>query len=668
MEANNKSNGTPPIPMIPEDDMDESEEGFPLITSVFSLASDSLDSQKSPEKESTEVTSSKDTSQSVSVTMGGSPTTNGGNLSPRHLRMLVSSKPKPAVVDNKPGPDRNNAPYYVGKGKLILPKPKIEDNKTQVTLPQSTVSFSQMMSFSPQNNKAINSTTTNAGKESTGQAAGMMTRSAAHKINSPQPNGQVRGSGPGIAAPVFQTQSIPATSTSQPQVVKLANTVQILNVKSAPGQTTFPVLTPHTSSGSVVSSSVLSSSSPLVKLIKSISPNSTLTNVSLTPATTVASTTHAPVVVTPVASTPANAQVRSQRHINIAPAPVQQIVATTTPVNTGNTPRYVVVPKTGVSTPTIPGTQVVSTKGGVNIPRVVMVPNTGSAKGTTPATQVLYLVENQGGGDGKTYRLLFPERKVAGQPATTVPSQSPLTLVSANNGSIVSHTQLVRIIPKPLTTTVVNPQPKMPIVTQTSSSPTVLNLNVSKAAPVSNTGSITVASSEVASHKSIEKAPTAEKSSNEIPTSPCSSEEAKPTVESIDTGLSPHEARIQKLKELLKKQEEAIDRLKEKRQKEIDVVRAPPVDSSKSEDVASKRNSPFVVPLPPKKARLEQYRSKLKETNTAVKDGFLPNTDDTQFVKLVGLEKVVDKLKAKKMQELKESQALDSEGVNIMPS
>jgi hypothetical protein len=150
----------------------------------------------------------------------------------------------------------------------------------------------------------------------------------------------------------------------------------------------------------------------------------------------------------------------------------------------------------------------------------------------------------------------------------------------------------------------------------------------------------------------------AEDSTSSLPSSSAPAEEATPSEDFMDTGLSPHEARIQKLKELLRTQEEAVDRLREKRQKEIDEVRAPPGDSSNyNTGAAIKRDSPFAVPLPPKKARLEHYRSKLKETNQTVKDGFLPNTDDNQFVKLVGLEKVVDKLKAKKMLELKDSQA-----------
>jgi hypothetical protein len=467
--------------MIPDDDIDDGDEGFPLITSVFSLASlkegekvDLSEPQKSPDKEPTEVTSSKVTSPVVSVTTSNSRQGNGGNVSPHTVKVLAPSKPKLAV-DTKSGPDRDNAPYYVGKGKLILPKPQPEDGKLQGSPPKSTMAFSKMMSISPQNNGNTLTviSTTDGSKENPIQTPGMMTRSAAHKMSS-QKNDVSRTISQGgttvaginasghISAVSYQTQATPASSSSQPHVANLSNTVQILNVKGAQSQAAMTPLAPQTTSGSAMTTSVFSSSSPLVQLIKRIAPSTSVTTISPGQGTTMASSTLAPLV-TAIAPTPVNVQVRSMRHVNIAPAPTaQQIVTTTPPVNTVNTTRYVMVPKTVAHTSTIPATKVVSAQGGVSLPRVVMVPKAVNTQGTAvQSTQVLYFIENQGTGEGKTYRILIPEQKVV-QSAGAAPSQGQMAILSKHNVSNVSPAQLVRIIPKPTGTTVVNPQPKPP--------------------------------------------------------------------------------------------------------------------------------------------------------------------------------------------------------------
>jgi len=142
---------------------------------------------------------------------------------------------------------------------------------------------------------------------------------------------------------------------------------------------------------------------------------------------------------------------------------------------------------------------------------------------------------------------------------------------------------------------------------------------------------------------------------------PSSSESVK------TTGLSPHEAKIQKLKELIKRQEEAVNKLREKRRLEIERIRDPsltsklndnPVmhDSLKSERpplAEQKRpSSPFAVPLPPKK-RVKEYDPSFKTNVTKATDSsvtpsegaFIPNADDKAFVQLVGLENVVKSIK-----------------------
>lgn len=145
--------------------------------------------------------------------------------------------------------------------------------------------------------------------------------------------------------------------------------------------------------------------------------------------------------------------------------------------------------------------------------------------------------------------------------------------------------------------------------------------------------------------------------------------EPKPSSSMIDqsTGVSPQEARIQRLKELIKRQEDAVNKLREKRRLEIERIRDPSVISELDDDADTgeplkrervplaeqkRPSSPFAVPLPPKK-RIKEYESRLKTnvakpTDSSVtpsEGAFIPNADDKAFVQLVGLENVVKSIK-----------------------
>ena len=149
--------------------------------------------------------------------------------------------------------------------------------------------------------------------------------------------------------------------------------------------------------------------------------------------------------------------------------------------------------------------------------------------------------------------------------------------------------------------------------------------------------------------------------SRNFPTSTPS--EAKPWTSTVEkkTGLSPQEARIQRLKELIKTQEDAVNKLREKRRLEMEKIRDQSSISkpdSEENEFKSERapparsSSPFAVPLPPKKRFKEQdssFKSKVpRSTDSAVMQGegaFIPNGDDKSFVQLIGLEKVVSNIK-----------------------
>ena len=186
-----------------------------------------------------------------------------------------------------------------------------------------------------------------------------------------------------------------------------------------------------------------------------------------------------------------------------------------------------------------------------------------------------------------------------------------------------------------------------PLVANTVVSNTVAGTTVVVKSP-------TVASTELGSPDSL---PTI---SRNFPTN-ISPSEAKPSTSTVEkkTGLSPQEARIQRLKELIKTQEDAVNKLREKRRLEMERIRDQSViskaDSEESERERAplaRSSSPFAVPLPPKKRIKEQdpsLRNKIqKSTESSVNQGegaFIPNGDDKSFVQLIGLEKVVSNIK-----------------------
>lgn len=148
-------------------------------------------------------------------------------------------------------------------------------------------------------------------------------------------------------------------------------------------------------------------------------------------------------------------------------------------------------------------------------------------------------------------------------------------------------------------------------------------------------------------------------------------ETADPTPSSFDedksTGLSPQEAKIQRLKQLIQQQEDAVNKLREKRRLELEQIRNPSSPSKVDDGAATDDSlrterpalaeqkrpaSPFAVPLPPKK-RVKDYDSSVKtvlpkatDSSLPPSDGaFVPNADDRAFVQLVGLENVISNIK-----------------------
>lgn len=192
-----------------------------------------------------------------------------------------------------------------------------------------------------------------------------------------------------------------------------------------------------------------------------------------------------------------------------------------------------------------------------------------------------------------------------------------------------------------------SPGSQRPLVANTVASNTVAGTTVVVKSP-------TVASTGLGSPDSL---PT---SSGNFPTN-ISPSEAKPSTSTVEkkTGLSPQEARIQRLKELIKTQEDAVNKLRKKRRLEMERIRDQSViskaDSEESERERAplaRSSSPFAVPLPPKKRIKEQdpsLRNKmLKSAEPSVNQGqgaFIPNGDDKSFVQLIGLEKVVSNIK-----------------------
>lgn len=135
--------------------------------------------------------------------------------------------------------------------------------------------------------------------------------------------------------------------------------------------------------------------------------------------------------------------------------------------------------------------------------------------------------------------------------------------------------------------------------------------------------------------------------------------EAKPSTSTVEkqTGLSPQEARIQRLKELIKSQEDAVNKLREKRRLEMERIRDQSLISkpdSENNELKPERaplvrsSSPFAVPLPPKKRIKEQdhsFKTKVPKSTDSGEGAFIPNGDDKSFVQLIGLENVVNNIK-----------------------
>ena len=255
-------------------------------------------------------------------------------------------------------------------------------------------------------------------------------------------------------------------------------------------------------------------------------------------------------------------------------------------------------------------------------------------------------------------------------PANVVPSIAAPPKVAVVN-------KVYPIAPPPAKTTVPSPQtsvtPRLLSVSGSSLKPpaasTVLSSVASSSASVSSLSqtrlcAVSAGASGGVLGSNVRTSPaTLTTPANLRPLEPKSS----PSTAEQSPGLSPQEAKIQRLKELIKRQEEAVNKLREKRRLEIDRIRGPSLtskqqddsgteDSLKSERVPlaeqKRPSSPFAVPLPPKK-RMKDYDSGFKskaskalDASATPSDGaFIPNSDDKSFVQLVGLENVVNSIK-----------------------
>ena len=282
------------------------------------------------------------------------------------------------------------------------------------------------------------------------------------------------------------------------------------------------------------------------------------------------------------------------------------------------------------------------------------------------------------GPDGKSVVVLtLPEggkQLVGGKVLIPIPANVVSPIAAPPKAAIVN--KVYPIAPPPAKTTVSSPQtsvtprllsvsgsslkppaPSTVLSSVASSSASVSSLSQTRLSVVSAGASGSVLGSSVRTSPATVTTPT-----NLRPLEP----KPPPSTAEQSTGLSPQDAKIQRLKELIKRQEEAVNKLREKRRLEIDRIRDPSLtskqqddsgteDSLKSERVPlaeqKRPSSPFAVPLPPKK-RMKDYDSSFKSKaskasdTSATPDGaFIPNADDKSFVQLVGLENVVNSIK-----------------------
>ena len=256
-----------------------------------------------------------------------------------------------------------------------------------------------------------------------------------------------------------------------------------------------------------------------------------------------------------------------------------------------------------------------------------------------------------------------------------IPANVVSSIAAPPKAAIVN--KVYPIAPPPAKTTVSSPQtsvtPRLLSVSGSSLKPpapsTVLSSVASSSASVSSLSQTRLSAVSAGASGSV--LGTSVRTSPATVTTPTNLRplEPKPPPSTVEqsTGLSPQDAKIQRLKELIKRQEEAVNKLREKRRLEIDRIRDPSLtskqqhdsgaeDSLKSERVPlaeqKRPSSPFAVPLPPKK-RMKDYDSSFKskasrasDTSGTPSDGaFIPNADDKSFVQLVGLENVVNSIK-----------------------
>ena len=370
---------------------------------------------------------------------------------------------------------------------------------------------------------------------------------------------------------------------------------------------------------------------------------------------------------------------------SVSKQPPQSVPLLTAPTAVNSHSPYL-VPPTG-----LPGNSPV--KQGAHLPRQIAMKQPGTTtsivlnlKPGEPLPKAINLL----GPDGKS--VVFLSLTDGGKPLSSQLVQTGgkiLIPISSSIGSSLASKQIkvasvssgqVPIAPHPGRTTVLSPTAisspvrlsvadssalQKPLVASTvvGSTGTPLSRGVSNA-PETPRLPVTVESPNVASTtlggRDSLSASSAAFSTNTV------SPEAKPSTSTADkhTGLSPQEARIQRLKELIKTQEDAVNKLREKRRLEIERIRDQSLSSkpdNEDNEVKPERaplreqkrsSSPFAVPLPPKKRFKEldaSFKNKVpKTTDSSVIQGegaFIPNGDDKRFVQLVGLENVVNNIK-----------------------
>ncbi|XP_032218843.1 mucin-17 [Nematostella vectensis] len=371
-------------------------------------------------------------------------------------------------------------------------------------------------------------------------------------------------------------------------------------------------------------------------------------------------TIHIPLVNTTTSASVLTTLLTDKASLPVVTAPK---VNNTRPVTASSTPVPI---RPAMTTPIKPSAQTGMAAGSASVPRLVML----KKKGSSDPGQLMYMINSSSG--GSTVQFLIPE-------GTAVPKNVPIFIPNFVVSSTASGTTPVQMSSMTLPTTGIPAIPTStihinsglvtsPIIASkvAGESPTV-HINTNNAANLAQKPTATTQNNTITSISrntvsifpkpsittqvntvcdvSTSKRDTPMLSQNTASlttatTKSLAQTSASETASSSSSGVSPHEARIQRLKDLVKKQEAAIEKIREKRRKELEDVHEKVTAVYASEGALSeptRTKGQFLVPLPPKKARLDLPKPKTIKSN----QGFLPTSGDGEFVKLVGLENVV---------------------------